>query len=150
MAKTGRDTRVCPHPVGFPGGAAGEEPARSAGDPGSTPGSGRSPGGGKGYPLQYSGLENSMGCMVRGVAKSRTRLSTSHFSTPLSPEHSQPRHRGCPADVTSRGHGPPAGGQLVLTPRSQLPKAGAGPAQGQGSHSPPSSCTSSAHTFSFL
>ena len=34
-----------------------------------------SPGEGKGYPLQFSGLENSMDCVVRGVAKSQTRLS---------------------------------------------------------------------------
>ena len=49
------------------------------GDLGSIPGKGRSPGGGKGYPLQYSGLENSMGCRVHGVAKSPTRLSEFHF-----------------------------------------------------------------------
>ena len=42
-------------------------------------GLGRSPGEGKGYPLQYSGLENSMGGVVHGVAKSRTRLSDFHF-----------------------------------------------------------------------
>ena len=40
---------------------------------------GRSPGEGKGYPLQYSGLESSMDCTVYGVAKSRTRLSDFHF-----------------------------------------------------------------------
>ena len=45
------------------------------GDLGSTPGLGRAPGEGKGYPLQYSGLENSMKCIVHGVAKSQTRLS---------------------------------------------------------------------------
>ena len=39
------------------------------------PGPGRSPGEGKGYPLQYSGLENSMDCIVHRVAKSQTRLS---------------------------------------------------------------------------
>ena len=38
-----------------------------------------SPGEGKGYPLQYSGLENSMDCIVHGVAKSQTRLSDFHF-----------------------------------------------------------------------
>ena len=43
------------------------------------PGLGRSPGEGKGYPLQYSGLENSMDSVVHGVVKSRTRLSDSHF-----------------------------------------------------------------------
>ena len=39
----------------------------------------RSPGEGKGYPLQYNGLENSMDCIVHGVTKSWTRLSDSHF-----------------------------------------------------------------------
>ena len=39
----------------------------------------RSPGEGKGYPLQYSGLENSMDCIVHGVTKSWTRLSDFHF-----------------------------------------------------------------------
>ena len=58
----------------FPGGSAGKESACSAGDMGSLPGLGRCPGEGKGSPLQCSGLENSMDCIVRGVAKSRTRL----------------------------------------------------------------------------
>ena len=44
-----------------------------------TPGLGRSPGEGKGYPLQYSGLENSMDSIVHGVTKSRTQLSDFHF-----------------------------------------------------------------------
>ena len=48
------------------------------GDLGSIPGLGRSPQEGKGYPLQYSGLENSMDCIVHGVTKSRTRLSDFH------------------------------------------------------------------------
>ena len=47
--------------IGFPGGSDGKVSACNVGDPGSTPGSGRSPGEGKGYPFQYSGLENSMG-----------------------------------------------------------------------------------------
>ena len=55
----------------------------SEGDLGSVPGLGRSPGEGKGYPLQYSGLENSMDCTVHGVAKSQTRLSNLHSSMPL-------------------------------------------------------------------
>ena len=46
---------------------------------GSIPGLGRSLGGGKGYPLQYSGLENSMDCIVHGDTKSQTRLSDFHF-----------------------------------------------------------------------
>ena len=53
------------------------------GDLGSNPGLGRSPGEGKGYPLQYSGLENSMDCIVHGVAKSRTQLSDFHFLSGL-------------------------------------------------------------------
>ena len=48
-------------------------------DLGSIPELGRSPGEGKGYPLQYSGLENSMDCTVHGAAKSRTWLSNFHF-----------------------------------------------------------------------
>ena len=58
------------HEVGFPCGSAGKESACNAGDLGSIPGLGRSPGEGKGYPLQYSGLENSVNCIVHGVAKS--------------------------------------------------------------------------------
>ena len=46
--------------IGFPGSSDGKESAHSAGDPGSNPGSGRSPGEGNGNPLQYSCLENSM------------------------------------------------------------------------------------------
>jgi len=46
--------------VGFPCGSAGKESACKVGDLGSIPGLGRSPGEGKGYPLQYSGLENPM------------------------------------------------------------------------------------------
>ena len=45
------------------------------------PGLGRSPGEGKGYPLQYSGLENSVDCIVHGVAKSPTRLSDGETMT---------------------------------------------------------------------
>ena len=52
---------------GFPGGSAGKESASNAGDLGSIPGLGRSPGEVKGYPLQYSGLENSMDCTVHGL-----------------------------------------------------------------------------------
>ena len=47
------------------------------------PGLGRSPGEGKGYPLQYPGLENYTDCIVQGVAKSRTRLSDFHFHFPM-------------------------------------------------------------------
>ena len=61
--------------TGFPCGSAGKESACNVGDLGLIPGLGRSAGEGNGYPLQYSGLENSMDCIVHGVAKSQTRLS---------------------------------------------------------------------------
>ena len=49
-------------------------------DLGSIPELGRSPREGKGYPFQYSGLENSMDCIVYGITKSRTWLSNFHFN----------------------------------------------------------------------
>ena len=55
----------------FPRGSAGKESACNA-DLGSIPGLGGSPGERKGYPLQYPGLENSIDCIVRGIAKSQT------------------------------------------------------------------------------
>ena len=64
---------------GFPCGSAGKESTCSAGDLGSIPGLRRSPGEGKGYPLQYSGLEKSMDCILHGVAKSRTQLFISTY-----------------------------------------------------------------------
>ena len=63
---------------GFPCGLAGKESSCNAGDLGLIPGLGRSPGEGKGYPLQYSGLEKSMDCIVQGVTKSQTQLSDFH------------------------------------------------------------------------
>ena len=88
-------------------GSAGKESACNVEDLGLTPGLGRSPGEGKGYPLQYSGLENCMDCIVHGVAKSRTRLSDFHFLTVLRasqvalvvknpPASARDRHRSCP------------------------------------------------------
>ena len=61
--------------LGFPCGSA----ACNVGDVGLILGLGRCPGEGKGYPLQHSGLENSMNCIVHGVAKNQTRLSNFHF-----------------------------------------------------------------------
>ena len=62
--------------MGFPGGSEGKKYACNAGDPGSVPGLGRSSGEGNGYPLQYSGLENSMDrawqATVHGVIKNQT------------------------------------------------------------------------------
>ena len=62
-------------------GSVSKESARSAGDLGLIPGLGRSPGEGKGYPLQYSVLDNSMNYIVHGVAKNGTRLSDFHSLT---------------------------------------------------------------------
>ena len=59
----------------FPCGSAGKESTCNEGDLGSIPGLGSSPGERKSYPLQYSGLENSMDCIVHRVTKSQTQLS---------------------------------------------------------------------------
>ena len=63
--------------MGFPCGSAGKESTCNAGDLGLIPGLGRFPGEGKGYPLQYSGLENSMDCIVHGVTKSQLTTQVS-------------------------------------------------------------------------
>jgi len=60
---------------GFPYSSVGKESACNAGDLGSIPGLRRYPGEGKGYPLQYCGLENSMDYVVHGVTKNQTQLS---------------------------------------------------------------------------
>ena len=65
--------------MGFACGSGGKESTCNAGDLGLIPGLGRSPGEGKGYPLQSGGLENSMDYIVHGVAKSWTRLNNFHF-----------------------------------------------------------------------
>ena len=82
------------HFLGFPGGLDGKESACSAGDLGSIPGSGRSPGEGNSNPLQYSCLENPMdggvwSATVHGIAKAQLSdfsffLSLS-LPTPLTP-----------------------------------------------------------------
>ena len=73
----------CPPPlcISFPDSLADKESACNAGDPSSSPGLGRSAGEGMGYPLQYSGLENSMDYKINGLAKSQTQLHA--FHTPL-------------------------------------------------------------------
>ena len=72
----------------LPDSSAGKEFAYNAGDPGLIPGLGRSLEEGIGYPFQYSGLENSMNCIVHGVAKSQThttgQLSLSFFKARIS------------------------------------------------------------------
>ena len=64
--------------MGFPDSSVGKESTCNAGDLGSVPGFG--PWRGKGYPLQYSSLENSMDCIVHQVTKSQTRLRDFHFT----------------------------------------------------------------------
>ena len=64
---------------GFPDGSAGKESACNAGDVGSIPGLGRFPWRRERLPTPVSGPENSKDCVVRGVAKSRTRLGDFHF-----------------------------------------------------------------------
>ena len=61
--------------------SVGKESTCNAGDPSPIPGLGRFPGEGKGYPLQYSGLENSMHCIDHVVAKSQTPLNDFHSLT---------------------------------------------------------------------
>ena len=74
-----KDRLPTPVFLGFHYASAGKESACNVGDLGSIPGLGRSPREGKGYALQYSGLENSMDCTVHGVTKSQTRLSAFQF-----------------------------------------------------------------------
>ena len=70
--------------LGFPCGSAGKESTRNAGDLSLIPGLGGSPGEGKGYPLQYSGLENYMDGIVHGLVKRWTLLSNFHSFIPSS------------------------------------------------------------------
>ena len=74
-----RDRLPTPVFLGSPCGSAGKESACDVGDLDLIPGLGRAPGEGKGYPLQYSGLENSMDCTVHGVPEGWTQLSDFHF-----------------------------------------------------------------------
>ena len=67
-----RDRLPTPVFLGFLCGSAGKESACNAGELGSIPGLGRSPGEGKGYPLQYSSLENPRDYIVHGVTKNWT------------------------------------------------------------------------------
>ena len=88
--------KILKHAIGihsFPCGSDGKESACNAGDPGSIPGLGRSPGEEKGYPLQNSCLENSMDrgawwSAVHGISKSQTRLSNFIFFLYRNTQHS--------------------------------------------------------------
>ena len=106
-----RDGLSTPVFLGFPCDSAGKESARSAGDLGLTPRLGRSPGEGKGYSLQYSGLENSRDCVVHGIAKSLTRLSDFHFHFPQASIPRTKEAKGCL--ILSK-----SGGSVEVSPES--------------------------------
>ena len=74
----------------FPGGSAGKESACNAGDLGSIPGLGRSPGEGNSYPLPYSGLEISVDCMVHEILQA---IILKWVAVPFSRGSSQPKNR---------------------------------------------------------
>ena len=78
-----RDRLPTPVFLSFLCGSAGKKSVWNVGDLGLIPGLGWSPGEGKGYPLQYSGLENSIDCTVHRVTKNRTWLRDFHFQAPL-------------------------------------------------------------------
>ena len=79
--------------LGFPGGSAGKESTQSTRDLGLIPGLGRFPGEGNGYPLQFSGLESPIDCIVHGITKSRKRQQVSLFHFPSHWERVGTRHR---------------------------------------------------------
>ena len=83
--------------MGFPGGSDGKESTLNVGNLGSIPGFGRSPGEGNSYSLQYSGLENSMDCMVHAVAKKWTRLRLLSLSLGGFPDGSDSKESACDA-----------------------------------------------------
>ena len=70
---------VPPWPPGFPGGSTGKEFTCKCGRPGFDPWVRKAPWRGNSYPLQYSGLENSMDCIVHGITKIRHKLVTFTF-----------------------------------------------------------------------
>ena len=111
-----------PTPVflGFPCGSAGKESARNAGDPASLPGLGRSPGGGKGYPLQWSGLGRKESDTTEQIS-----LSLFHFHVHWVGDTLQPSHRlsspSLPAFSLSQhqGQGSPQRHNLCMIHRPQ-------------------------------
>ena len=105
-----RDRLPTPVFLGFSGGSASKEFTCNGTDLGLVPGLGRSPGEGKGYPLQYSGLENSMNrevwqTTVHRVTKSQTRLSNFQLSLSLSVNSIYPHPTGARKCSKNRRHG---------------------------------------------
>ena len=95
--------------LGFSCGSAGKESTCNTGDPLSIPGLGRSPGEGKGYPLQYSGLENSMNYIVHWFRKNQTQLNNFHFQYQLAIMLVQCLWIGSKAKSTNPGRSSQAG-----------------------------------------
>ena len=87
-----RDRLPTPVFLGFPDGSDSKESTCNAGDLGSIPGLGRSPGEGKDQPLQYSGLENSMDCKVHGVDE---QSDMTFYSSLLTSARSSYLSEGC-------------------------------------------------------
>jgi len=116
LGLTGNSIELC---YVFPCGSAGKESTCNSGDLGSTPRLGKSPGGGKGYPLQ-SGLEDSLDCIGHGVTKSWIRRSDFHVTVvyssmefycidrfteiPLQPKQSCSVTTKKPSGITCYGH----------------------------------------------
>ena len=73
--------------LSFPCGSSDRESACNVGDLGSIPGLGRSPGEGKGYPLQHPGLENSMDCIVHNVITQKCDTERQSEQMPLQRWH---------------------------------------------------------------
>ena len=125
LLEKGRATHssiLAPHPkkgaqrnISFPGGSDGKASAYNAGDLGLIPRSGRSPGEGKGNPLQYSCLENLMDggawwATVHRVAKSRTGLSDFTFTFPGGSEvKASAWNAGDPGSIPESGRSPGEG-----------------------------------------
>ena len=121
--------------VGFPCGLAGKDSACNVGDLGSIPGLGRSPGEGKGYPLQYSSLENAMDCQTQ----SQTGRLSLHFKRRLGlpwwvgrmvknpPAVWETQVRPWIGKIPWRRHGNPLQYSCLENPRGQRSLAGYSP-----------------------
>ena len=92
--------------IGLPWWLAGKDSSCNAGDLGSIPGLGRSPGEWKGYPFQSSGLENFMDCIAHGVTKNQTQMSNFHFRSPLVDFPGGPVAKNPPAKAGDMGSVP--------------------------------------------
>ena len=106
--------------LGFPGGSAGKGSTCNAGQLGSIPGLGRAPGEGKGYPVQHSGLENSMDCIIRGVTNLCPTTAKATVEDPtrtcIQPEGNLPAPRWPQMVHPERERAPILGG-VVCEPR---------------------------------